>query len=278
MLTGFLILVARGLTGATRVVESLAVGTLSRDGLRSAIARSWDDFRQDREEILRGLFDWEHRVLDETLRPGDRVLIVGCGTGRELIALAARSHAVVGVDPSGRAVRLARTVIDEMRLNAEVLEGFFEDVAFPGAFDAIIFSHRAYGLIPGSRFRVAALRKAAGLLTDRGRIILSYLNGRGMNPLLVRAARIGAVLGRSNLQIERGDEVHRGPRGFLFEHHFGPGECADEAVKAGLSVENAWDGVCSSLVLTRRQSIGRVDMAEVGRHLGVSPQSKAVAG
>ena len=272
--------VARGLARVTRVVESLAVGTRSRDELRGDIARSWDTFRQDREEILRGLFDWEHQVLDEALRPGDRILVIGCGTGRELIALAARGHSAVGVDPSARAAAAARSVVARMGLHADVLTGFFEDVELPGRFDAVLFTHRSYGLIPGSSFRIDALRKAAGLLNEEGRVIVSYLSGPGMHPVLVAAARVGAVLGRSDLRIEPGDEVHRTSEGvFLFEHQFRAGEFAAEARRADLNLHGTWDGPCPSAVLVARRT-GRQSQgpAEVSWNLTASGQSKAPAG
>ena len=244
--------VARTLGQATRLVEVLAAGTRSRNELRVDIAHEWDHYRQDPEEAIRGLFEWERAVLDKALRPGDRILVVGCSTGRELIALAEQGHRVVGVDPSGPAVATARVFLDRTAHKADIIHGFFEDVRFSGTFDVVLFSHRTYGLIQGADFRVRALRKAASLLNPGGRVVLSYLRGPGMHPVLVAAARLGSVLGWSDLRIERGDAVHCiRSSWFGFEHHFSPDEFLREVRTAGFQVYCSWDGSCPAVVLSQ---------------------------
>lgn len=241
---------ARTLGQATRLVEALAAGTRSRNELRDDIAREWDHYRQDPEEAIRGLFEWERAVLEKALRPADRILVVGCSTGRELIALAEQGYRVVGVDPSGPAVATARVFLERTGRQADLIHGFFEDVRFSEAFDVVLFSHRTYGLIQGADCRVGALRRAAGLLNPGGRVVLSYLLGPGMHPALVAAAWLGAVLGRSDLRIERGDAVHCiRSSAFGFEHHFGPDEFVVEAGRAGLSVLYEVDGPCPAVIL-----------------------------
>ena len=47
-----------------------------------------------------GLFDFEERALTEHFpAPPARLLVIGCGGGRELVALAERGFTVVGVEP-----------------------------------------------------------------------------------------------------------------------------------------------------------------------------------
>lgn len=247
---------ARALGQATRLVEALAAGTRSRSDLRADIAREWDHYRQDPEEAIRGLFEWERAVLEKALRPADRILVVGCSTGRELIALADKGHRVVGVDPSGPAVSTAQIFLGRTGRQAELIHGFFEDVSFSEPFDLILFSHRTYGLIQGADFRVGALRKAAELLNPEGRVVVSYLLGPGMHPALVTAARLGAFLGRSDLRIERGDAVHCiRSSSFGFEHQFGPDEFAVEAGQAGLTLLHGVIGPCTSAVLGRARQV-----------------------
>src|SRR5262249_62275474 len=91
---------------------------------------------------------------------------------------------------------------------ADIVEGFFEAVALAGRFDAIIFSSCCYSFTPAPRRRIAALRKAADHLDPGGRIVISYLTGRSGHPLLLRLARLAAVLSRSDWRPEPGDIVH----------------------------------------------------------------------
>jgi SAM-dependent methyltransferase len=91
---------------------------------------------------------------------GDDVLLVGSGSGRELVALVGGGYHVTGVEPARRAVATCRRQLEMRSLTADVIEGFFEDVALPRRFDVIIFSGCCYDFIPESRRRIAALRKA----------------------------------------------------------------------------------------------------------------------
>jgi SAM-dependent methyltransferase len=243
---------ASGFRRAARVCEVVAAAAHSREELRAGIAREWDDFRQDREEVLRGLFDWEREVLDHALSPECRVLLAGCGTGRELLALAREGYRVTGVDPSAAAIETARRLSVGLPASPTLVHGFIEDAAVPDTFDAIVFTHRAYGLIQGRSFRIAALEKVARLLRPGGRVVVSALQGGGLSPALRRAARLGAWLASSGLAVEPGDDLYwiGGPApAFGYEHHFTEEELSEEFTAAGLSVRQRWPGPCLSAVL-----------------------------
>lgn len=84
------------------------------------------------------------------LRPGMRVLDVGCGPGRHALALARRGFEVVGVDRSEDFVGLARDVTAAERLTArfEVLD--VRELAYDGEFDAAIcVCQGGFGLLGG---------------------------------------------------------------------------------------------------------------------------------
>src|SRR6266542_1612341 len=89
---------------AAQVFNALAAGTVTRADLRAGIARDWEGFNALPEEAFGGLLPWERALLDRVIRPGGRVLVIGSGTGREVIALAERGQEVIGIDPSGPAV------------------------------------------------------------------------------------------------------------------------------------------------------------------------------
>src|SRR5262245_20182717 len=59
------------------------------------------------------------RRLEARFRPGDRVLDLGCGTGEDALALAARGVRVTGLDPSPAMVARARAKAAQRGLDAE---------------------------------------------------------------------------------------------------------------------------------------------------------------
>src|SRR5262249_60540015 len=130
------------------------------------------------------------------------------GQARSSGAPPAAVAAPPAVAPPRRATETARRHLAARGLSAEIIEGFFEDVDLPGAFDVIMFSYGCYSFIPGSRRRIAALQKASAHLNRCGRIVISYLTERTGHPALMRMARVSAVLSGSDWQPEAGDIVH----------------------------------------------------------------------
>ncbi|MDQ3822315.1 MAG: class I SAM-dependent methyltransferase [Actinomycetota bacterium] len=76
------------------------------------------------------------------LRPGSKVVEVGCGTGKLTLALVARGLHVEAVDPGSNLVAFARSRLAGSPVRFHVAR--FEDVELPaGAFDAV-FSATAF--------------------------------------------------------------------------------------------------------------------------------------
>jgi SAM-dependent methyltransferase len=83
------------------------------------------------------------------LRPGMRVLDVGCGPGRHAIALADRGITVHGVDLSPDFVALAEDAGADLPVTFEVLD--VRDLAFTDEFDAAIcLCQGGFGLLGGT--------------------------------------------------------------------------------------------------------------------------------
>jgi SAM-dependent methyltransferase len=228
---------SRFLARGARVFNHLAAGTLTIDELRAGIERTWQDFNDRDVDIAAGLTRWEQETVARFLTHDDRVLLVGCGTGRDFVALAADGYQVTGVEPARRSVEICRRQLEMRGLQGEVISGFFEDVALPHRFDAIIFAGCCYGLIPESRRRIAALRKAADHLTSRGRVLINFMTEAPPHPGLIRVTRFAAALSGSDWRPENGDVLMTMSPGrplFNYEHRFGPGELESEARAAGL--------------------------------------------
>jgi SAM-dependent methyltransferase len=244
VVTFSLVQAGRVFARAARVFDHLAAGTLTIDRLRLGIERNWEDFSAGDADIAAGLTRWEEEMVARFVAGGDDVLLVGSGTGRDLVALVSGGYRVTAVEPARRAVATCRRQLEMRGLTADVIEGFFEDVALPHRFDVIIFSGCCYDFIPESRRRIAALRKAADHLAPRGRIIINYMTAPPGHPMLIHLARFAAAVTRSDWRPERGDvvfPVDPARRLFHYEHLFGPGELEAEALAAGLRAAHHCD-------------------------------------
>jgi SAM-dependent methyltransferase len=244
LVTVALFRVGRLFARAHRLFNHLAAGTLRIDDLRAGIRHSWERDEARDEAVAAGLMSWEEDLVARFVNPGELVLLVGSGPGRDLIALVEKGYRVTGVEPARRAIATARRHLERRGLSADIIEGFFEDVELPKPFDVIIFSYCCYSFIPESRRRVGVLRKAAAHLADRGRIVISYMVHHPGHPVWVQLARMSAAISGSDWRPERGDVLHPLDPArpfFHYEHPFRPGEIDAEVAAAGLRVTDRVD-------------------------------------
>jgi SAM-dependent methyltransferase len=231
---------ARLCEAAGAVLHYAAAGTLSRADLQAGVVARWSAFGGMESEAYRdsGLMHWERILYLHALEPGDRVLCVGCGTGRDVIALLRAGFQVDGIDIAADCVEVARRAVATRGLTSWLAPGALETVTLPARYDAIIFSWYCYSYIPGAAARISALRHAREALTDGGRILISYLTiGNSRRYPLVAATRAIARLTGSDWRAERGDALLLGSSGHRrvhYEHHFTPPELEAEAHAAGL--------------------------------------------
>src|SRR5262245_64935228 len=225
---------------AARLTDYLAIGTRQLSDMRDDSRRTWQAFYERHPSHDSRLMPWETDFVDRFIRPGDQVLLIGCGSGRDLLPLAERNCRVTGIDPVRSALDIARRMLAERGLAASLIEGFFEDAPITGAFDAVIFSYYCYSVIPESRMRVAMLHKAAALLRTGGHVVLSVgSNTPRPNRVMVRAGQLSGALYRSDWRLEPGDLVWNNGEGrpsYAYTHTFEPGEIEREARTAGLTV------------------------------------------
>jgi SAM-dependent methyltransferase len=185
-----------------------------------------------------GLEPWERTIYGQVVSARDGLLIVGCGTGRDLIPFVEAGHRVVGVEPcAGRLATLRRT-LQERGHRAELVEGFIEDVPLSGTYDVIIFSPNAYSYIPDRLRRVTVLRGLARRLNSGGRIVVTYrMRTRSWTASGTTLARLGARLTRSDWSPQPYDVMSLADPGVVrYEHWFTAEELETEARAAGLDV------------------------------------------
>jgi SAM-dependent methyltransferase len=203
-----------------------------------------------------GWMPWETAVADQFVATGERILLVGCGTGRDLIPFVERGCRVIGVDPADRAVDAAVSALKRRELTATVSRGFFEDIPFDDEFDVVWFSPFSYSYMPSSSRRVSAVRRVVARLARGGRVVVTYSSGHAPRN---RALAIGRIVGRlsgSDWSLEAGDEIWRkaGTRCLAYEHRFARDTLVDELSMAGLETEFTDTRLDVGIVVLKRRT------------------------
>ena len=137
--------------------------------------------RYDRIANLIGLFDWllfvpphlrRRAAARLQLRSGDRVLEIGCGTGRNFPFLreaVGTTGKIYGVDLSAGMLRKASQLCEPERwTNIELIHGDAAEYVPPEPLDGILFG-LSYNTMP---HHLAVLRHAWTLLRPGGRIVI----------------------------------------------------------------------------------------------------------
>jgi SAM-dependent methyltransferase len=217
----------------------LAAGLLRESDLDAASRIRWRESVPEVDDVDHGLDVWERRLYSELLRPADRILLIGCGSGRDLIPLVQLGHNVTALDPVPELVELARANLARRGLAAPVHAGFVETWDIPEAYDVVLFSGACYSYVRPSARRVSTLRRIKAHLTNEGRVVINYMG-------LVRQSRFATMLTRFSTRVSRADwrpepgdcfsRDHRPQPILRCEHLFAQGEVAGECRSAGLRV------------------------------------------
>lgn len=234
---------ARALELGSRGLAYVAAGFLRPEQLGRAITKRWQGFGASEGFVCSGLQPWERKLYLRHLKLDDEILVVGCGSGRDLLALLRAGYRVEGLEPAPRAVAMARATLLAQELDANVEVGRIETATLAKPYDAYVFSWYCYSYIPQRATRVAVLARVRDHLRPGGRILLSYVlcdHPPRRLPLAVTA--LVARLARSGWQPEPTDVFWAATPGLHFEHRFRPEEIDEEARAAGLAVAfHHWD-------------------------------------
>jgi SAM-dependent methyltransferase len=245
------------LSAAAKAANYASAGLMRRRDLESAIERAWEEHDRTSWALEPGLMEWEEKFYLRFLRSGDRVLLVGCGSGRDLLPLLEHGYECAGLDLGREAIAACRRALDCKGLKAPLFVGSVVSAEVEGMFDTVIFSWFCFSYISGTAQRIAALRRLKGLRRPRGRILLSYFrNAPPLNRIPCRLARVLSRLTRSDWTPEYGDYIEmwgsRGEPVVHFEHRFSRGEFQREAAAAGLAIafEEEHEGVLAVLTVS----------------------------
>ncbi len=136
------------------------------------------------------LFGRDEAVRSLRLRPGERALDVGCGTGWSLPRLHARGARVVGIEPSAPMRARARARLDRLRLAGVVdldPRPYGSHAEHEGGVDGVLFSY-SLSMIPPFE---EVLDRAWKDLRPGGRIaVVDFLDARGPVGLGLRRSHV----------------------------------------------------------------------------------------
>lgn len=219
-----------------------AAGLTRLEDVRGAIARQPENdgvVERDEGYVTSGLAPWEAAFYLRFLRPDDRILLVGCGRGRDLLALRERGYRAEGLELVRERADAARALLAGRGLSADVADGSIETAALRGPYDAVVFAWFCYSLIPGAATRITVLRRVAAQLAPAGRILLSYIPcDAPPRRAAIRVARLVARASGADWRAEAGDVLWVSGRHRIanYTHLHWPGTVAAEARAAGLTL------------------------------------------
>jgi SAM-dependent methyltransferase len=240
MVAGLLFQAGRMADRVARTMVYLAAGTRRVEEIQADKQSVWDAFYRDYPSHQSQLLPWENEFVDRFVPPGVAVLLIGCGSGRDLLPLAERGCQMTGIDPSREGLTIAERLLHARGLSATLIRGFFENLTVTQTFDVAIFSYYCYGEMPMATRRIAALTKAAALLKPGGHVVVSHAAGISRpRSILVRLGQVAGTLARSDWRLEPGDFVsdsRQRSQSFSFTHVFEAGELEREAATANLRI------------------------------------------
>ncbi|MFT3807444.1 hypothetical protein [Arenimonas sp.] len=221
-------------------IESLhtgvLLGLLRRGSLERLTSISYDarSLYLDADHNASGLFDWERDALDRHFPPGSKLLLGGCGGGRELLALAAAGFVVDAFDPNSGYVASAQRALAKTELPGRVLRAAPDSVpdGFAGPYDGLVLGWGMYTHVAGRQQRIAMLRGLHSRAVAGAPILLSFLarQERSRRDRLQHGvARIFAALSFNRRRPEVGDDLNQQ----AFVHWFDETELSNEMREAG---------------------------------------------
>jgi ubiquinone/menaquinone biosynthesis C-methylase UbiE len=127
---------------------------------------------------LPGLFDFMAAV-----KPGGKLLEIGCSMGTDLLQLARRGLQVTGIDLTEAAIELAQRRFDLYNLKAELRTGNAENLPFADNSFDIVYS---FGVLHHTPDTLRAVEEVRRVLVPGGLAVIMLYHRRSFNYLIHR--------------------------------------------------------------------------------------------
>ena len=191
-------------------------------------------------------------VRELGVSPGQRLLDVGCGTGRHSIELARRGYVVTGLDVSAGMLKEARKRAATANANVSWVEADATAFSFEQRFDAVLcLCEGAFGLLGSHDDPIAQplaiLRNVAAVMKTHAKCLFTVLNGYALARRHTQADVLDNVFDPLAL-VERSECAPPGSDDHipLRERGFVPTELVLLFTLAGLEVAHIWGGTAGN--------------------------------
>jgi SAM-dependent methyltransferase len=179
------------------VRNGIRLGLLDDEGLRALDEhRHATDHFPTREWNERGLMDWERAAVDQLFTPGERVLVVACGGGREVLALLRDGYDAHGCESHPELCAFAEDLLAGHGHPGRIEPAPRDEVPPGPPCDGVILGWGVYSLVAPAARRVAFLAAARARLRAGGRLLLSGFGTEAPGRELMLTARLATALRR----------------------------------------------------------------------------------
>lgn len=234
----------RALRGAEACLLGLWLGALTREQLYATVNERYTRTKQHKELNYHGkewnqsgLFPWEKTAITNYFGGCKRLLLIGAGGGREVLALQQLGYRVDGFEPLPDLVAVANELLRAEGYEPSVYPVPHDEAPNTGkTYDGIIIGWVAYMHIPGRRRRIAYLQQLRVQTRAQCPILLSFYD---------RGDPQAPNLGRYKLAVSVANMIRRGLRRELAElgdwlhpqyiHYFTQDEITSELAEGGFS-------------------------------------------